>query len=103
MTTPTPLDLREITRADVYIDNDLAGSITRTSNDTISFDYIGAENVSLPRVRDHSVSWSLFRTADQHPVITTGGAVAPFFAGLLPKESDSALSCPLQRRRQTTP
>jgi serine/threonine-protein kinase HipA len=85
MTTPTRLHLREITRADVYIDNDVAGSITRTSNDTISFDYIGAENIALSRVRDHSVSWSLLRTADQHQVISTGGAVAPFFAGLLPE------------------
>jgi serine/threonine-protein kinase HipA len=85
MTTPTRSDLREIICADVYIDNDLAGSITRTSDDTVSFDYVGPENVSLSRVRDRSASWSLLRTADQYPVISTGGAVAPFFAGLLPE------------------
>ena len=85
MTTPTRLDLREITRADVYINDDLAGHMIRNTDDSISFDYIPAERVAETSVRDQSVSWSLLRTGDHYPVTTTGGAVAPFFAGLLPE------------------
>jgi serine/threonine-protein kinase HipA len=85
MTTPTRLDLREITNADVYVNDDLAGHMIRSTSDSISFDYIRAEHDAEARVRDESVSWSLLRTGDHYPVTTTGGAVAPFFAGLLPE------------------
>ncbi|KLO25679.1 type II toxin-antitoxin system HipA family toxin [Mycobacterium haemophilum] len=85
MTTPARSDLREITHADVYINNHLAGSMVRRTDDSISFDYVDNERVTEARVRDQSVSWSLLRTGDHDPVITTGGAVAPFFAGLLPE------------------
>lgn len=85
MTTPTRPDLREISRADVYINDDLAGQLIRNPDDSVSFDYIRTENDGDARVRDKSVSWSLLRTGDDYPVTTTGGAVAPFFAGLLPE------------------
>jgi serine/threonine-protein kinase HipA len=85
MTTPTLLDLREISRADVYINDGLAGHLRRSASDSISFDYIRTEHDAEARVRDESVSWSLLRTGDNYPVTTAGGAVAPFFAGLLPE------------------
>jgi serine/threonine-protein kinase HipA len=57
----------------------------RRIDDSISFDYIDTEHVAEAPVRDQSISWSLLRTRDNYPVVTTGGAVAPFFAGLLPE------------------
>jgi serine/threonine-protein kinase HipA len=74
-----------MTRADVYINDHLAGSMVRGTDDSISFNYIDTEHVAEGRVREQSVSWSLLRTRDHPPVVTTGGAVAPFFAGLLPE------------------
>ena len=85
MTTPARSDLREVTHADVYINDRLAGSMVRSTDDSISFDYIDTEHLAEARIRDQSVSWSLLRTGDNPPVVTTGGAVAPFFAGLLPE------------------
>jgi serine/threonine-protein kinase HipA len=84
MTRASP-DLRETTRADVYINDHLAGSMVRGADDSISFNYIDTEHVAKTRVREQSVSWSILRTRDRPPVITAGGAVAPFFAGLLPE------------------
>jgi serine/threonine-protein kinase HipA len=78
------LDLRTVDHADVYLGDDVVASLRRLPDDDISFSY---SNLSLePRqsVRDRSVSWSLPVTAD-YPFITTGGAVPPFFAGLLPE------------------
>ena len=84
MTTPGRLDLREIAEADVYIDDDLAAHLVRESGDRVSFDYVVDQRSTEARVRERSVSWSLLRTG-QYPVLTTGGAVPPFFAGLLPE------------------
>ena len=84
MTTPGRLDLREIAEADVYIDDDLAAHLVRESGDRVSFDYVVDQRPTEARVRERSVSWSLLRTG-QYPVLTTGGAVPPFFAGLLPE------------------
>ncbi|WP_019970105.1 type II toxin-antitoxin system HipA family toxin [Mycobacterium sp. 141] len=83
MTDRIDLDLREVTRADVYIDEVLAAHLTRERGDTVSFDYV-AEEPGEGRVRDRSVSWSLLRSGE-YPVITAGGVVPPFFAGLLPE------------------
>lgn len=84
MTTPTTrLDLREIAEADVYLGDDLVARLVRGQRDTISFDYI-ADSSADGSVRDRSVSWSLLRT-ERYPVVTTGGAVPAFFAGLLPE------------------
>jgi serine/threonine-protein kinase HipA len=83
VTKPGRLDLRNITEADVYIGDDLAAHLRRESGDTISFDYID-EPPPAGRIRDRSVSWSLLRSRE-YPVVTTGGAVPPFFAGLLPE------------------
>ena len=83
MTDHIGLDLREVTKADVYIGEVLAARLTRERGDAVSFDYV-AEEPGEGRVRDRSVSWSLLRSG-QYPVITEGGAVPPFFAGLLPE------------------
>jgi serine/threonine-protein kinase HipA len=84
MTTPGRLDLREVAVADVYVDDDLAARLVRESGDRVSFDYVVDQRPTEARVRERSVSWSLLRTG-QYPVLTTGGAVPPFFAGLLPE------------------
>jgi serine/threonine-protein kinase HipA len=84
MTRPRRLDLRNVTEADVYVGEDLAAHLVRGRGDTISFSYVDDQAPSGARVRDRSVSWSLLRSAD-YPVVTTGGAVPPFFAGLLPE------------------
>jgi len=84
MTRPGRLDLRGIAEADVYIGGDLAAHLVRQRGDTISFEYIAEQPPAGARVRDRSVSWSLLRSGE-YPVVTTGGAVPPFFAGLLPE------------------
>ncbi|AQT79745.1 protein kinase [Mycolicibacterium litorale] len=84
MTRSTGLDLREVTEADVYIGQRLAAHLTRAPGDAVSFDYLHEETEEGGRVRDRSVSWSLLRSGE-YPVVTTGGAVPPFFAGLLPE------------------
>ena len=83
MTAADAADLRAITEADVYLGDEIVASLSRTPNDDILFDYTaaGADGRS---VRDRSVSWSLLVTAT-YPRITSGGAVSPFFAGLLPE------------------
>jgi serine/threonine-protein kinase HipA len=84
MTKPGLLDLRNIAEADVYIGDDLAAHLVRESGDTISFNYIDDQRPTEVRIRKRSVSWSLLRSRE-YPVVTTGGAVPPFFAGLLPE------------------
>jgi len=84
VTKPRRRDLRTLTEADVYIGDDLAGYLRREADDTISFAYVADEHPTAPRIRDRSVSWSLMRSGDD-PVVSTGGAVPPFFAGLLPE------------------
>jgi serine/threonine-protein kinase HipA len=84
MTDPDRLDLREIDEADVYIGDDLASHLVRQRGDNVSFDYVDDGHPTDRRIRDRSVSWSLLRSGE-YPVITTGGAVPAFFAGLLPE------------------
>ncbi|MGH3635024.1 type II toxin-antitoxin system HipA family toxin [Mycobacterium sp.] len=84
MTTPSRLDLREIAKADVYLGDNLVAHLVRGPRDTVSFDYIADQQPDNPSVRYRSVSWSLLRTGE-YPVVTTGGAVPAFFAGLLPE------------------
>jgi serine/threonine-protein kinase HipA len=84
MTKPGPLDLRNIAEADVYVGDDLAAHLIREPGDTISFNYIADQQPTEARIRERSVSWSLLRSRE-YPVVTTGGAVPPFFAGLLPE------------------
>ncbi|MEH3140103.1 MAG: type II toxin-antitoxin system HipA family toxin [Mycobacterium kyogaense] len=83
MTDRIGLDLREVTEADVYIGEVLAAHLTREHGDAVSFDYV-ADEPGKGGVRDQSVSWSLLRSGE-YPVVTAGGAVPPFFAGLLPE------------------
>jgi serine/threonine-protein kinase HipA len=84
MTNPDRLDLREITEADVYIDDDLAAHLTRERGDKVSFAYAINQHPTEGRVRERSVSWSLLRSGE-YPIVVTGGAVPAFFAGLLPE------------------
>jgi serine/threonine-protein kinase HipA len=84
MTKPGLLDLRNIPEADVYIGEDLAAHLIRGPGDTISFNYIDGQSPTQARIRERSVAWSLLRSG-KYPVVTTGGAVPPFFAGLLPE------------------
>ncbi|MGV0743680.1 type II toxin-antitoxin system HipA family toxin [Mycolicibacterium sp. XJ870] len=83
MTGPDSLDLRDVSEADVYIGEDLAAQLTRQPGDRVRFVYLSDGGLA-GRVRDSSVSWSLPRTGE-YPVVTTGGAVPSFFAGLLPE------------------
>lgn len=84
MTDTGAADLREIANADVYIGDQLAAHLTRMQGDQISFDYHADSHPTVGRVRERSVAWSLLRTGN-YPIITTGGAVPAFFAGLLPE------------------
>jgi serine/threonine-protein kinase HipA len=84
MTNPDGLDLREVTEADVYIDDDLAAHLTRERGDKVSFAYVINQHPTEGRVRERSVSWSLLRSGE-YPIAATGGAVPAFFAGLLPE------------------
>lgn len=84
MTTLGEADLRDVASADVYIGDELAAHLTRGSGDTIRFDYVPEQRPLAGRVRDRSVSWSLLRSGE-YPMVTTGGSVPAFFAGLLPE------------------
>src|ERR1700737_1318803 len=80
-----PLDLREVTAADVYLGDDVVTRLARTThNDDISFAYTASPTDAGASIRDRSVSWSLLVTGD-YPLTTGGGAVPAFFAGLLPE------------------
>ncbi|MCP3811711.1 type II toxin-antitoxin system HipA family toxin [Mycobacteriaceae bacterium Msp059] len=83
MTTPEALDLREVVEADIYLGDDRVAHLVRQAADQISFDYV-AEGPAVGALRDTSVSWSLLWSRE-YPVVTTGGAVPAFFAGLLPE------------------
>jgi serine/threonine-protein kinase HipA len=77
-------DLRTVDDADVYLGDDLVASLRRLPGDEIGFSYDAPALGPGQSIRDRSVSWSLPVTAD-YPVVTSGGAVPPFFAGLLPE------------------
>jgi serine/threonine-protein kinase HipA len=78
------LDLRTVGDADVYLDDNLVANLRRLPGDEIGFRYRTSSREPGRSVRDRSVSWSLPVDVDES-VITTGGAVPPFFAGLLPE------------------
>jgi serine/threonine-protein kinase HipA len=84
MTATLTADLREITEADVYVDDSVVARLLRIAGDDIAFDYTEPANANGRPVRERSVAWSLPITGD-YPRITTGGSVPPFFAGLLPE------------------
>ncbi len=84
MTTPEASDLRGIVEADVYLGDDRVAHLARQAGDQISFDYLAEGPAVGGALRDRSVSWSLLRSRD-YPVVTAGGAVPAFFAGLLPE------------------
>lgn len=80
MTTSVAGDLRDVGAADVLIHDEVVATLTRHDDDSVIFTYLG----SLRAGRTASVSWSL-PVSERAPVVTTGGAVPPFFAGLLPE------------------
>ena len=84
MTKPGRLDLRTVAETDVYLGDDLTAHLVREPADTISFTYIAEQRPTQAGIRARSVSWSLLRSRE-YPVVTTGGAVPAFFAGLLPE------------------
>lgn len=84
MTAADTADLRQVTEADVYLGDQLVGTLVREPDDQVSFDYLGTYDPVGGTVRDRSVSWSLLRIG-RFPVRASCGAVPPFFAGLLPE------------------
>ena len=83
MTTTASDDLREVTDADVYVDDEAIASLSRARDDVV-FNYTSRSSANDGPVRERSVAWSLLVTGD-YPRTTTAGAVPPFFAGLLPE------------------
>ncbi|MCV7377499.1 protein kinase [Mycobacterium alsense] len=83
-----PSDLREVGEADVYLADAIVANLVRLPGDEIRFEYRDpkpvAPKLTALTIRTRSVSWSLPLDGD-YPLITTGGAVPPFFAGLLPE------------------
>ncbi|NVN50267.1 type II toxin-antitoxin system HipA family toxin [Mycolicibacterium hippocampi] len=82
--TVTNADLRTVTEGDVYLGHELVARLARDDSDLVSFDYVSDVPLDDRRLRDQSVAWSLLRSAE-YPIITNGGAVPAFFAGLLPE------------------
>ncbi|MUL84988.1 MULTISPECIES: type II toxin-antitoxin system HipA family toxin [unclassified Mycolicibacterium] len=76
--------LRDIEQADVYLGDHPVASLTRDRGDEIVFSYTGPAPAPGSAVRNQWVSWSLPRDAE-YPLVTHGGAVPTFFAGLLPE------------------
>lgn len=76
--------LREIEQADVYLGDHAVARLARDHRDEIAFSYTGAAPEPGPSDRAQSVSWSLPRDGN-YPLVTHGGAVPTFFAGLLPE------------------
>jgi len=72
-------DLRAVEAADVYKGDHLAGSLVREGG-AVVFRY-DEEYLAEPGLPD--VAYTLPRSVD--PVVAGGGAVPPFFAGLLPE------------------
>lgn len=83
MTSSEAVDLREMTAADVYLGDEPVASLRRVGDDVI-FEYNSNVSGNGRPVRARSVAWSLLLTG-AYPRTTTGGAVPPFFAGLLPE------------------
>ncbi|HVF75874.1 MAG TPA: HipA domain-containing protein [Acidimicrobiales bacterium] len=71
----TEADVRGIERADVYKGDELAGTLERTGS-TTAFRYVSG-------YRGRAVAGAL--PVSGQPVVRQGGAVHPFFAGLLPE------------------
>jgi len=84
MTTPEPADLRHVASADVYLGDTAVATLTRAAGDDIVFQYTTTAPPPGAPIRASSVSWSLPADA-RTPLVTSGGAVPPFFAGLLPE------------------
>lgn len=83
MTTYEAADLREVTEADVYVDDEAVANLNRVRDDVV-FNYTAHHDGNGKSVRERSVAWSLPVTGE-YPRTTNGGAVPAFFAGLLPE------------------
>ena len=77
-------DLRDVSGADVYLDDEVVARLNRLPGDEIRFAYDALTPLAGESIRDRSVSWSLLVNGE-YPLTTSGGAVPPFFAGLLPE------------------
>jgi len=77
-------DLRDVSGADVYLDDEVVARLNRLPGDEIRFAYDTLTPLAGESIRDRSVSWSLLVNGE-YPLTTSGGAVPPFFAGLLPE------------------
>ena len=77
-------DLRDVSGADVYLNDEVVAKLNRLPGDEIRFAYDTLTPLAGESIRDRSVSWSLLVNGE-YPLTTSGGAVPPFFAGLLPE------------------
>ncbi|MTD15113.1 type II toxin-antitoxin system HipA family toxin [Nakamurella sp. YIM 132087] len=77
-------DLRQVDDAVVLIDDEPVGRLTRTAGDDVEFHYAGEWVDEHRSGRRNSVAWTL-PVDGTYPVTYSGGAVPPFFAGLLPE------------------
>jgi len=77
-------DLRDVSGADVYLDDEVVARLNRLPGDEIRFAYDTLTPLAGESIRDRSLSWSLLVNGE-YPLTTSGGAVPPFFAGLLPE------------------
>ncbi len=83
MTSLDAASLRAVDTADVLLGEKVVATLVRTGRDDIRFEYADPPAAEA-RIRPISVSWSLPADA-AGPVLTAGGSVPPFFAGLLPE------------------
>lgn len=76
-----------MSHADVYIGDARAATLLRDDRDRVTFRYNAdfLDNHRDTPVRERSVSWTLLSTSTFRNVAADGGAVPPFFAGLLPE------------------
>jgi len=82
-----PAELRQMRQADVYINDARAAVLLRDDRDRVTFRY-HTEFLDAHRdteVRNRSVAWTLLSTPTSRQATADGGAVPPFFAGLLPE------------------
>ncbi len=82
-----PEDLRGVDVADVYVDDIRAAELTRDARDRVTFRYHDEylADIQPGSLRARSVAWTLLAAPPFAGVVTEGGSVPPFFAGLLPE------------------
>ena len=66
MTTTASDDLREVTEADVYVEDEAVASLSRVRDDVV-FNYTSRSTANGGPVRERSVAWSLLVTGAYPP------------------------------------